>query len=424
MKAEIIAVGTELLLGNIVNTNARDISRRLGELGVNTYFHTTVGDNPGRLSEAVGIARARADILITTGGLGPTYDDLTKQTVCACFAKPLVRHEESWERIQSWFRDSGRPMTPNNEQQAFLPEGCTVFQNDRGTAPGCAFEAEGKHVLMLPGPPDECLSMFDICAKPYLLKHLTDRCLVSRRIRIFGLGESVVEDKLRDYMQDKVNPTVAPYAKQGEVMLRVTAAADTQDQAFALTEPVVADVLALLGDFVYGVDVDSLEACVASLMVQSGKTLALAESCTGGLLAKRITDIPGATRFFLGGVCAYSEAAKRSLLGVPPGLLEAHGAVSSAVACAMAQGALSRFTADLALGVTGLAGPGGDGSGLPVGTVFIALAAKGEQPQCRRFHFGLDRRRVRLLAAGHGLDMLRRFLSGKKQIGIDNTGIS
>jgi nicotinamide-nucleotide amidase len=368
-----------------------------------------VGDNPERLSEAVAIARGRADILITTGGLGPTYDDLTKQTVAACFGLRLTRHDETWARIQNWFREMGRALTPNNERQALLPEGCTIFQNDWGTAPGCAFEADGKHVLMLPGPPRECLSMFVHCAVPYL-RRLSGVCLVSRQVRIFGLGESAVEDKLRDFMPFQTNPTVAPYAKESEVMLRVTARAETPEQARALTEPAVAEILRALGPAVYGVDVDSLEERAAALLVERNRSLALAESCTGGLISERITEIPGVSRVYKGGVCVYAPEAKTALLGVPAALLAAHGAVSEPVARAMAEGALSRFGADLALGVTGLAGPGGDGSAHPPGTVFVALAEAGTPTVCQLLRLGADRARVRAVAASHALDMLRRRL--------------
>ena len=409
MTAEIIAVGTELLLGNIANTDAMDISQVLSELGINVYFHTVVGDNPARLSEAIGIARARADILITTGGLGPTYDDLTKQTVAACFGRNVVMHEDIRTRIQAWFQNAGRVMTKNNERQALLPEGCVVFQNDWGTAPGCAFESGGKHVLMLPGPPQECLPMFTACAAPYL-QRLSEHCLVSRQVRIFGMGESAVEDKLHDFMQTQENPTVAPYAKMGEVMLRVTGRAASPEEAYALTEPVVAKIIEVLGNVVYGVDVDSLEALVISLLIDQGKTLALAESCTGGLLSKRITDVPGASKVYKGGVCAYTGTAKTSLLGVPERLLGAQGAVSEPVARAMAEGVLSRLDTDLALGITGLAGPEGDGSENPVGTVYIALAEKGRETRCQLFHLGTDRSRIRLMAASHALDIIRRAL--------------
>lgn len=411
MTAEIISVGTELLLGNIANTDARDISQILGVLGINVYFHTVVGDNPGRLREAVGIARGRADILITTGGLGPTYDDMTKETLAACFGKKLVRHEGTWRRIQTYFEGIRRAMTPNNERQAFLPEGCVIFENDWGTAPGCAFEADGKHVLMLPGPPRECLSMFTACAMPYL-RALSDECLVSRQIRIFGMGESAVEDKLQNLMETKTNPTVAPYAKEGEVMLRVTAKAFTEEEARAMTEPVVEEIGRILGAVVYGVDVDSLEAQVVSLLRGKGETLALAESCTGGLVAGRVTDVPGASRVFRGGVCAYCNAAKTALLGVPAGLLDEYGAVSEPTARAMAEGALHRFDAGVAVGVTGLAGPDGDGSDNAPGTVYIALAMRGGATACRRLLLGADRRRVRAMASGYALDMVRRALLG------------
>ncbi|MDR1158475.1 MAG: competence/damage-inducible protein A [Oscillospiraceae bacterium] len=411
MVVELIAVGTELLLGNTANTDAQDLSQELSELGLHVYFHTVVGDNPGRLTQALQIAKERSDILITTGGLGPTYDDLTKETIAACFGRKLVRHEEIWTRIRTYFDGVRRPLTPNNERQAYLPEGCVIFQNDWGTAPGCAFETGGKHVLMLPGPPRECLSMFRHCARLYLEK-FSKESIVSRQVRIFGMGEAAVEDKLRAYMERQENPTVAPYAKEGEVMLRVTARAATSEAARAMTEPVVGEICRVLGDVVYGVDVDSLEARVSALLREQGKTLALAESCTGGLIAGRLTEIPGASQVFRGGAVAYSNAAKAALLGVSERLLGLYGAVSEPVALAMARGALVQMNADVAAAVTGLAGPDGDGSGTAPGTVCLALAARDAEPVTRTLLLGTDRRRVRVAASGHALDMVRRHLLG------------
>ncbi|MDR2670357.1 MAG: competence/damage-inducible protein A [Oscillospiraceae bacterium] len=411
MVVEIIAVGTELLLGNTANTDAQDLSQELSELGLHVYFHTVVGDNPGRLTQALQIAKERSDILITTGGLGPTYDDLTKETIAVCFGRKLVRHEEIWTRIRAYFDGIHRPLTPNNERQAFLPEGCVIFQNDWGTAPGCAFEAGGKHVLMLPGPPRECLSMFRHCARPYLEK-FSKESIVSRQVRIFGMGEAAVEDKLRAYMERQENPTVAPYAKEGEVMLRVTARAATPEAARAMTEPVVVEICRVLGDVVYGIDVDSLEARVLTLLRERGKTLALAESCTGGLIAGRLTEIPGASQVFRGGAVAYDNAAKTAMLGVSERLLGLYGAVSEPVALAMARGALVQMNADVAAAVTGLAGPDGDGSGTAPGTVCLALAARDAEPVTRTLLLGAGRRRVRVAAAGHALDMVRRHLLG------------
>ncbi|MCL2030473.1 MAG: competence/damage-inducible protein A [Oscillospiraceae bacterium] len=411
--AEVIAVGTELLLGGTANTDAQDISQGLSELGIHCYYHTTVGDNPGRLREALRIAASRADILITTGGLGPTYDDLTKQTVCEFFGRGLVPHRPTWERIEAYFRRIGAPPTENNRQQALLPEDCVIFENDWGTAPGCAFRAGDTHILMLPGPPRECRAMFRGCAMPYL-SSLRSGALVSRVVRVFGLGESRVETLLRERMENARNPTIAPYAREGECFLRVTASAETEAEARALTDPVVAELCRVLHPYVYGVDVDSLENVVFSLLEGHKKTLAAAESCTGGMIAARLTALPGVSRVFRGGVVAYDNRAKHGLLGVPEDILHRHGAVSGPVAEAMARGVCERTGASLGLAVTGLAGPDGDGSDTPVGTVFLALFdAEDGTLNCVRKSLGDERHRVRSAAAGHALNMVRRHFSEK-----------
>ena len=412
LTAEIIAVGTELLLGNTANTDAQDVSRALSGIGINVYYHTVVGDNPSRLTKAVEIAKDRADIIITTGGLGPTYDDLTKQTIAGAFGKKLVFNEDVAEQIRAYFRN--RPlnmkMTENNLRQAELPEGCVIFDNGVGTAPGCAFEAEGRHILMLPGPPRECRAMLDACVVPYL-RRLSESGIFSHNIHIFGLGESAVEDKLHDLMEQSRNPTLAPYAKDGEVMLRLTARAATQQEADELMAPMLQTVRETLGDLIYGVDSDSLENTVAQLLKAGGKTLAVAESCTGGLLAKRLTDIPGISGVFKGGVVAYGVEAKVSLLGVSPALIGEKGAVSSETALAMAEGAREKFGADIGVGITGVAGPGPDSSGLEAGTVFVALAADGVNA-CNEPRLFSDRDRIRTGAASTALDMIRRLLTG------------
>lgn len=313
MKCEIIAVGTELLLGEIVNTDAQVISQGLAELGINVYFETVCGDNPERLRSVLEIAKSRADIIITTGGLGPTADDLTKETIAAAFGKGLVLHQPSMDRLRAHFKD--RPMTKNNEKQAYLPEGCTVLDNDWGTAPGCAFEAEGCTVIMLPGPPTECTNLFKHRAMPYLEK-MSGGTLCSRYIRVFGLGESAMEDKLAHQMKTWKNPTAAPYAKDGECLVRVTAMAPTREEARRMTEPAVEELCGILGDVVYGIDVDSLEEVVVKGLTERGLTLATAESCTGGLLGKRLTDVPGASACYVGGVVSYSNDVKQRLLGV------------------------------------------------------------------------------------------------------------
>ncbi len=411
--AEIISVGTELLLGNILNTDAQFLSQELSALGIDVYYQTVVGDNPERLERAVELARTRADILITTGGLGPTCDDLTKQTLAKAFGKTLVFHEESARRIRDYFAKNlyTDKMPENNLQQALLPEGCTVLENHWGTAPGCIFEAEGVHVIMLPGPPAECRPMFEHGAAPYLRK-LSGETIRSRSLRIFGMGESAVEALLRDDMNSMENPTLAPYAKAGEVELRLTAKASSAEEADALMDPAESRLRTLLGDLIYGVDVPSLEAVAAAELKQKGLTLACAESCTGGLIAQRLTDLPGVSAVFKGGAVTYCNAAKEAVLGVPHGLLEDKGAVSEEVAVAMAQGARRVFGSDLAVSTTGVAGPDADDRGNPVGLVYVAVATA-ETTYCRVCHLGQGRERVRRAAAHHAFDLVRRYLENK-----------
>ena len=410
--AEIIAVGTELLLGNIANTNAQVLSQSLSALGINVFWHTVVGDNPTRLRQAVDTARHRADILITTGGLGPTYDDLTKETVCAACGKALVFHPESLSDIADFYeKNLHAPMPDNNRQQAMLPEGCVVFDNPVGTAPGCAFEADGVHVLMLPGPPHEMVTMLRRCAEPYL-RSLSREIIVSHDIMTFGLGESYVDQLLHEQMSHMENPSLATYAKPCEVRLRATAKAQSAEQAEEMLAPVVDEVKTLLGPYVYGVDVTGLEAVCSSLLLERGLTLATAESCTGGLIARRITALPGASRVYRGGVVSYWTEVKAAVLGVPQDLLDQYGAVSEPTARAMAEGARRITGADIAVSVTGVAGPDPDERGNPVGLVFIGLATP-DGTFCRRTESGRRTRdRIQDLSANHALDMVRRYLTG------------
>ena len=409
--AELIAVGTELLLGNIANTDAQMISQGLSQLGINVYYHTVVGDNPQRVRQAVDIARGRADILITTGGLGPTCDDLTKVAVAQAFGKELVYHEPSAQRIRERFAQRGTPVTENNFQQAMVPEGCTVLDNDWGTAPGVAFQADGTHVLMLPGPPRECAMMFRHRALPYL-QQLADGVIASRTVKTFGIGESAAEALLRDLMNALHNPTLAPYAKPTGTELRITAHAPTREEALRLIAPVEEQVKAILGDKVIGVDVDSLEEVCFALLKDRGLTVGTAESCTGGLLAKLLTDLPGSSAVFRGGVVSYTNGVKAGLLGVPQDLLDRYGAVSPQVAEAMARGAKASLGCDIALSTTGVAGPDADDRGNPIGLVYLGLAW-GDQCQVTEFRAGpVERERVRRQAAQTALDLLRRHLTG------------
>ncbi len=408
-RAELIGVGTEILLGNIANTDAQILSEKLAELGIDVLYHTVVGDNPKRLREALELARTRVDVIITTGGLGPTYDDLTKQTICETFGRKNVLRPELEEWLRGVFAARGRTMTENNLRQAYLPEGCTVFENHNGTAPGCAFCEGGVHVLMLPGPPHECALMFETGAEPYL-RALSHDVIVSRTLRIYGKGESEVEALLHDRIEKMTNPTVAPYAKPDECMLRVTAKAESREAAEAMLAPVVEELLAVVGEWVYGVDVDSLEAVCFALLKERGATLATAESCTGGLIAKRFTDQPGASAAFLGGVVSYTNGVKSRVLNVPESVLEEYGAVSEPTACAMAEGVKVLTGADYALSVTGLAGPDGDDRGNPVGLVYIGLAAP-DGTTVKECRFGKrTREHIRQQAANTAFDLLRRKL--------------
>ncbi len=410
--AEIIAVGTELLLGGAVNTNAAEISRALTAVGVETRWHTVVGDDPERLRAALDIARRRADILVTTGGLGPTYDDLTKQTVCAAFGKPLVLREEVLERIRTYFaRNVHLTMPENNRQQAEFPADCVIFDNPVGTAPGCAFEAEGVYVLMLPGPPFEMRTMLQNWAVPYL-RGLSEEVIVSHDIMTFGLGESPMEDLMRERISRMENPTLATYAKPSEVRLRATAKADSAEAAETMLTPVVKEVAEYLGDAVYGVDVPDLETVCMTHLKEKGWTFATAESCTGGQIAARITALPEASGVYRGGVVSYWSSVKAEVLGVPQALLERYGAVSEECARSMAENARRITGADIGLSVTGVAGPDPDERNNPVGLVYVGLASP-DGTWCRKLELGQRRRdRIQDLAANHAYDMLRRCLTG------------
>lgn len=407
---EIISVGTELLLGHVTNTDARDISEMLSKIGINVKYHTVVGDNPERLRKCVETAKSRADIIITTGGLGPTCDDLTKQILAEAFGLKLVENKAEREGLYDYIR-YGKKFTDNNFTQAMLPEGCTVFHNNCGTAPGCGFEKDGKIVVMIPGPPKECNAMFRERALPYLRK-LSEELIVSHSVRIFGLGESSVDDIFAEEMNRMTNPTMAPYAKECDCLLQITAKAKSVDEAEKMIAPVMEHVMQRLGDVVYGVDVECIEESVIKLLREKNMTFSAAESCTGGELAKRFTDMPGASAFFKGGVVTYTNEAKAKLLGIDPALIEEKGAVSYEVAKAMAENVRALLGTDIGVGVTGLAGPDGDGVH-EVGTVFVSLAVEGET-FVKELHTGAMRTRsfIRRMAGNHIYDMMRRWLSG------------
>ncbi|MBQ8074984.1 MAG: competence/damage-inducible protein A [Oscillospiraceae bacterium] len=410
MNTEIISVGTELLLGHVTNTDARDVSEQLAKIGVNVLYHTVVGDNPGRLAQCIEIAKQRADLIITTGGLGPTCDDLTKDILAKSFGLELKRDEAEYQKLYDYI-SARHAYTENNTKQAMLPEGCTVFHNTCGTAPGCAFEKDGITVIMLPGPPKECLAMLRESVVPYLRKR-SGEVIVSHSVRIFGIGESGVDDIFADEMNHMVNPSLAPYAKEADCLLQVTAKASTEAEAEAMCLPVIDHIRDRLGEFVYGIDIDSIEEAAFALLREKHATLAFAESCTGGEAAKRLTDLPGASTVFKGGVVTYTNEAKATLLGIDPDVIETEGAVSYEVAAEMAENVRTILNADLGIGVTGLAGPDGDGVH-EVGTVFVSLATENET-FVKELHLGSFRTRsfIRRMAGNHIYDMLRRYLSG------------
>lgn len=405
MKAEILCVGTELLLGDIVNTNAQVIAQGLASIGVNVFHQSVVGDNDARLKTALQDALEQCDCVITTGGLGPTYDDLTKETAAGLFGRKMVLDEPSLRRIEAFFARIGRPMTDNNRKQAMMPEGAHVLPNENGTAPGLILEQNGKRLILLPGPPREMRPMFERQVLP-LLAALTGKTLLSRSVHLFGVGESAVEDRLRSRMLALQNPTLAPYAKDGEVLLRVTASAESKAEADRLIEPVVREICEQFGDAVYGVDIGSLQAAVVRALNEKHLMLASAESCTGGLISKRITEIPGSSAVFHCGVCSYANQIKEKLLGVRHETLERYGAVSEQTAAEMAAGVRALSGADLAVSTTGLAGPGGGSAEKPVGLVYVGVSSKNFST-VRRLTlgrgYGDEREYIRTVAASHAL---------------------
>lgn len=370
--AEILCIGTELLMGNTVNTNATYIAKGLAQNGINVYHQAVVGDNPQRLKESLDLAFSRSDIVITTGGLGPTYDDLSKETIAAWFGKELVLHEESLRHIEDFFRRLGREMTDNNRKQAMMPQDCTVFPNPNGTAPGCAIEKDGKVAFMLPGPPREMRPMFDNYVIPYLQKD-SDTVLVSKMIHLFGIGESMLEHKLHDIMVESSNPTLAPYAKEGEVQLRVTARVHRDEDAEAILQPMMDKVSEIAGEFIYGIDIGDLQTAAVTRLKEKGLHVATAESCTGGYVSKRLVDVDGVSEVFDCGVCSYSNDIKEKVLGVSHDTLIAYGAVSEQTAREMAAGVRRLSGAEIGVSTTGIAGPGGGSPEKPVGLVYVAV---------------------------------------------------
>ena len=410
MVAEILSVGTELLLGQIVDSNAAYLGRTLAGLGVDLFYKSTVGDNEGRVIDTLRRARDRADLIITSGGLGPTEDDLTKECIAQVFEEELVMHEPSLEQLHRFFARRGVKMPERNAKQALIYRHGRMLDNPNGTAPGALLEKDGKIVISLPGPPNEMIPMVENHVIPLLTERLQGQrqYLVTRVVRFIGIGESAVEERVQDLIRS-TNPSLAPLAHTGEVHLRIGAKADSPEAAEALILPMETELHNRLGRFIYGVDKTTLEAAVIHLLKERGMTVACAESCTGGGLGARLTAIPGSSAVFLGGIISYSNDAKIRLLGVDPDLLAEHGAVSAPVAEAMASGARERLGADLAVSITGVAGPDGGTPEKPVGLVYVGIATA-KRVFAQENHFIGIREDVRRRSTQVALQLLREEL--------------
>jgi len=407
--AEAIFTGTEMLLGQVVNTNAAFLGQKLAEIGINFYRYITVGDNLERIREAIENARSRADIIIIGGGLGPTEDDLSREALAAALGLPLVEDNRAKENVTRYFRARRRTMPASNMKQALVPEGAVVLDNPNGTAAGMLLQHDNKIYALLPGPPREFEPMLTNRLLPLLTANKTTQSTIcSRIIKMTGIGESAVEEKVADLLSGS-NPTLAPLAKPGEVALRVTARAKTLEDARKLISPLEKTICTRLDDYIFGFDDDTLEGVVSARLSGNNLTLATAESCTGGLLSSRLTNIPGSSIFFLGGFVSYSNEAKIKYLKVEPETLNIHGAVSPEVAAAMARGARRALGADIGIGITGIAGPGGGSPAKPVGLVYLGLDFKCNV-ETRKELFTGERKNIKYLSSQSALFMLWQSL--------------
>ena len=406
MNVEILSIGTEILLGDIVNTNAAFLSRRLAAMGMNLYRQSVVGDNLGRVVSAISESFSRADMIITTGGLGPTEDDLTKEAVAAYFGLKMILDEKSVDGLRQFFEKIGRPMTDNNLRQAYFPEGSIIVKNDRGTAPACIVEKNGKVIIVLPGPPREMSYVFENEIEPYLSKY-NDSVIKSLTLKMFGIGESKMEDSVKDLISKYSNPTIAPYAKTGESELRISAKAATEEEALLLIKPAEEEIRQRLGEFIYGTDLDSLASVLIKKCKEKKIRFASAESCTGGMISSMITSVAGSSDVYTGGITAYSNDVKTGILKVNPEIIEKFGAVSEECAAEMCKGCAKLFSVEAAFSVTGIAGPGGGSEEKPVGTVCFGFYFKGDV-KTFKMHFGGDREMVRIRSTMFVLDVLRR----------------
>lgn len=418
MRAEIIAVGTELLLGQIVNTNAQYLSRGLAELGIDVYYQTVVGDNKERLIQAIEVGRGRADLLVFTGGLGPTQDDLTRDALAAYLGRGLTLHEPTMSKIEGMFANRGGAFVESNRRQALLVEGASPLRNDTGLAVGNALSADGTHYLLLPGPPREMKPMFLNDASLWLKELLGPTAsLHSVMLKFAGIGESGLEDLLIDLIREQRDPTIAPYAQEGEVAIRVSTKAANAEEADRKLEGTLVEIRKRTASYLYAEDDVPIEAAVVRLLAEQRRTVTLAESCTGGMVAQLLTTIPGSADVFPGGVVSYSNLVKMRALGVPTALLEgpeAPGAVSPETAAAMAEGVRAIADSDYAVSITGVAGPAA-AEGKPVGLVYVGIAARGKPARTEKLQLSGDREGIRLRAAKRALYLLWLALTGRDQ---------
>lgn len=414
MTAEIICVGTEILLGNIVNTNAAYLSERLAALGISVFFETTVGDNPERVEDVIRQGLQRSDILILSGGLGPTKDDLTKEIAAKVCGQKLVEDSKALERLKSYFTSIKRPMTENNLKQAMVPENCTVLYNENGTAPGMVIHAkEGKKVILLPGPPSELVPMFHNQVEP-ILQEMEPGILYSKVIKIDCLGESYVETEILDLIEKQNNPTVAPYAKLGEVHLRITAKADTEEEAKELVKPMVKELKKRFGNKIYTIEEDTtLEEVLVKMLEEKRYTITAAESCTGGMFMGRLVNVPGVSNVLNESFITYSNEAKMKYLGVKEETLRSVGAVSEETARQMAEGAARAANANIGVGITGLAGPGGETPQKKAGLVYIGVYINGKT-KVNKYQLKGKRQKVREIAVSRAMTMVRLALEKDK----------
>jgi nicotinamide-nucleotide amidase len=416
MSAEIICVGTELLLGDIVNTNAQYLAQQLAALGIPHYYQSVVGDNPQRIEQVINTAIQRASLLIFTGGLGPTSDDLTTESIAAFFGSPLEENAEVLADIAGKFRQRGQEMVPSNRKQALIPQGAVVLPNPLGTAPGMIWQPrQGVTLLTFPGVPSEMKRMWQETAIPFLRSQGWGKTIIhSKMLRFRGIGESALAEKV-SHLLNLSNPTVAPYASLGEVRLRVAAQSNSLQEAEAVIAPVAAEIRAIAGLDYYGEDEESLSFVVGSLLRQHQETVSVAESCTGGGIGQMLTEVAGSSDYFQGGVIAYDNRVKVNLLGVKKADLSKFGAVSAIVAEQMASGVRKELDTDWGLSITGIAGPGGGSGEKPVGLVYVGLAYREQKPKSYEFRLGTsrDRTTIRYLSGCIALDQLRRRLLTK-----------